>query len=220
VMTPDGKWVVALIWPTDGGRSLEHPSTSLPIVRIPIAGGVPETVLQVSSPSLVSCSRPPSNVCVIEEQSDDRKQMIVSRFDPLTGRGLELARFDLDKDVDTFVDNLICAISPDGTRLAITRSPESPVEIHSLAGQLMYVIPSRIPHKKIGLSWAANRQGFFVTRRTPEGTGLFHLDLQGNENRLWKCFFSACFAQPSPDGRHLGILDNKESANMWMMENF
>jgi hypothetical protein len=217
VTTPDGKWAVALIWPTEGG---EHPSTPLPIVRIPIAGGVPETVLRVSSPSLVSCSRPPSNICVIAEQSDDHKQMIVSRLDPLTGRGPELGRFAFDRDVDTFVDNPICAISPDGTLLAITRSPESPVEIHSLRGQLMRIIPSRIPGKKIALSWAADREGFFVTRRAPEGTELFHLDLQGNENRLWKCFGWGCFASPSPDGRHVGILDTKQSTNIWMMENF
>jgi eukaryotic-like serine/threonine-protein kinase len=220
LLTPDGKWAIALIWPIDGGRTPEHPSTPLPIVRIPIDGGIPETILQVSSPSLVSCSRPPSNICVIAEGSDDHKQMIVTRFDALTGRGPELVRFDLDRDVDSFADNLICAISPDGTRLAITRSPESPVEIHSLRGQLMRIIRSRIPGKRIGLTWAANQEGFFVTRRAPEGTELFHLDLQGNDNRLWRCIGWGCFASPSPDGRHLGILDTKQSANIWMMENF
>jgi eukaryotic-like serine/threonine-protein kinase len=220
VMTPDGKWAIALIWPTEAGRALEHPSGPLPIVRIPIGGGVPETVLQVSSPSLVSCSRPPSNMCVIAEHSDDHKRMIVSKFDPMSGRGLELGRFELDREVDAFVDNPICAISPDGTRLAITRSPESSVEIHALRGQLMRIIPSRIAGKKIALSWAANGEGFFVTRIGPEGTELFHLDLQGHENRLWRCFGWGCFASPSPDGRHLGILDTKQSTNIWMMENF
>src|SRR5262249_14715269 len=220
LMTPDGKWAIALIWPTEGGHGLEHASTPLPIVRIPIDGGVPETVLQVLRPSTVSCFILPSKICVIAEQSDDHKQMIVSRFDPLTGRGPELGRFELDRDLDTFVENLICTLSRDGTRLAIARSPESPIEIHSLWGQLMRIIPSRIPGKKIGLTWAANQEGFFVTRRAPEGTELFHLDLQGNENRLWRCFGWGCFASPSPDGRHLGILDNKQSTNIWMMENF
>jgi len=220
VMAPDGKWLIALIWPVEGGRWVERPSVPLAIVRIPIAGGLPETVLQVSHPALVSCSRPPSNICVITEPSENHKQMIVSAIDPLKGRGPELARFDLDREVDTFVENLICAISPDGTRLAVTRSPESPIEIHSLRGQLMRIIPSRISGKKIALSWAADRQGFFVTRRAPEGTELFHMDLQGNENKLWKCFGWACFASPSPDGRHLGILDTKQSTNMWMIENF
>jgi Tol biopolymer transport system component len=220
LLTPDGKWILALIWPIEGGHTPEHPSMPLPIVRIPIAGGVPETVLQVLRPSPISCSRPPFNVCVIAEQSDDHKQMIVSRFDPLTGRGPELGRFDLEREVDTFVDNLVCAISPDGTRLAIARSPESPIEIYTLSGQLLHTIPPRVPLKKIGLTWAADRKGLFVTRRVAEGTELFHLDLQGTESKLWKCFGWGCFASPSPDGRHLAILDTKQSTNMWMMENF
>ncbi len=104
--------------------------------------------------------------------------MIVSRLDPVKGRGPELARFDLDRDIDTFVDNLICAVSPDGTSLAIARSPESPIRIHTLSGQLLHTIPLRMPLKKIGLSWAADRKNFFVTRRAPGGTELLHLDLQ------------------------------------------
>jgi eukaryotic-like serine/threonine-protein kinase len=220
VMAPDGKWLIALIWPAESGHPLERPSTPLPIVRIPIGGGVPETVLQISHPGLVSCSRPPSNICVITESSENHKQMIVSAIDPLKGRGPELARFELDREVDTFVENLICAISPDGTRLAITRSPESPIEIHSLRGQLMRVIHSRIGGRKIALSWAADRKGFFVTRLAPAGTELLHLDLHGNENKLWKCFGWACFGSPSPDGRHLAMFDTKQSTNMWLMENF
>jgi len=146
--------------------------------------------------------------------------MIVSRLDPLKGRGPELARFDLARDVDLFLDNLICAISPDGSRLAITRSPESPVEIHTLSGQLLHTFPVRMSFKKIGLSWAADRHGFFVTRRAPGGTELIHLDLQGNEKELRNCVGWGCFAAPSPDGRHLSILDIKPTTNMWMMENF
>ena len=54
------------------------------------------------------------NLCVIAERSDDRKQMIVTGFDPLKGRVRELARFDVDPALDVNVDNLICVLSPDG----------------------------------------------------------------------------------------------------------
>ena len=219
-LSPDGNWIIALVWPAGGDSSSERPSVPLPIVRIPVAGGNPEPLFQVSRPSPVSCSRPPANVCVIAEQSDDHKQMIVSRLDPLKGRGPELARFDLRRDVDLFVDNLICAISADGSRLAITRGPESPIEIHTLSGQLLHTIPVHISARKIGLSWSADRHGFFVTRRAPGGTELIHLDLQGNEKVLRNCVGWGCFAAPSPDGHHLSILDIKPTTNMWMMENF
>ena len=219
-LSPDGDWVIALVWPAGGDSSSERPSLPLPIVRIPVAGGDPEPLLQVSRPSPVSCSRPLAKVCVIAEQSDDHKQMIVSRLDPLRGRGPELARFDLARDVDLFLDNLICAISPDGSRLAITRSPESPIEIYTLRGQLLRSIPVRTSGKKIALRWAADRRALFVTRRAPAGTELVHLDMQGNENVLRSCVGWGCLAEPSPDGRHLSILDIKPTTNMWMMENF
>jgi len=157
---------------------------------------------------------------VIEESSDDHKTMIVSVIDPIRGRGPELARFDLDREVDVFKENLVWDLSPDGTRLAITRSPESPIEIHSLRGKLIHIIPSQPLGRLLSNKWSANGNGFFATRRTPGGTELLHIDLKGTTQSLYKCTGWGCFASPSPDGRHLAILDNKQSMNMWMMENF
>lgn len=220
VLSPDGNWVIALVWPTEAAVPSERPRVPLSIVRIPTGGGTPQLLVQVSHPSPISCSRPPANVCVITEQSDDHKQMIVSRLDPMKGRGPELARFDLARDVDLFVDNLICVISPDGTRLAVARSPESSIEIHTLADHLLRTIPAQTSFKKIGIRWAADGKGFFVTRRAPSGTELLHLDMHGNEKILRNCVGWGCFAEPSPDGRHLSILDIKPTANIWMMEKF
>jgi len=220
MMSPDGKWVIALIWPVVGGVTPERPSSPLPIVRIPITGGAPETILSVSRPARVSCARPPANICVIAEVTDDQKQMIVSAFDAVKGRGPELKRFDLDRNVDVFVDNLLCAISPDGTRLAIARSPETPIEIHSLHGQLIRTIPSRVPGKFLNVGWAADQQGLFVTRQAQAGPELLHIDMRGNTHSLYKCTGWGCFGSPSPDGRRLAILDHRQSTNMWMMENF
>lgn len=220
VATPDGKWIIAFIWPVVEGTLLEHPPVPLPLVRIPLTGGDPETILQLSRPSPVSCAHPPSGVCVIVEQSEDRKQMIVSALDAVNGRGAELARFDLDRDVDLFVDNLLCALSPDGTRLALARSPESSIEVYSLRGQLIRKVPSRSSGKLIGLVWSPDQNGVFLTRKSEKGTELLHLDFKGNLQSLRNCIGWACFPFPSPDGRHLAVLENNQSTNIWMMENF
>jgi hypothetical protein len=216
--SPDGKWYIARIWPA--GESSEHPSLPLPILRIPLAGGAPETILQVERHANVSCARPPSNTCVIAQQSEDRKQMVVAMFDPVKGRGPELVRFDFDRELDVF-DVPTCVISPDGARLAIARSPESPIEIRALHGQLMRTIPSQSGGKLISLVWSVDQKGFFITKRAPGGSELLHLDLQGNLSSLQKCIGTeSCFGIPSPDGRHLAIIDRNQSNNMWMMENF
>jgi eukaryotic-like serine/threonine-protein kinase len=218
--TPDSKWIIALIWPASEGKVLEHPNVPLPIVRIPLAGGTPETILQASRPSPVSCARPPSSLCVIVEQSEDRKQMIVSALDAVKGRGAELARFDLARDIDLFTDNLVCTLSPDGNRLALARSPESPLEIYSLRGQLIQRVPSNTLGKVFGVVWAPDQKGFFLTRKAEDGNELLHLDLKGHLQSLRKCVGWACFGSPSPDGRHIAIFDNNRNMNMWMMENF
>jgi eukaryotic-like serine/threonine-protein kinase len=222
--TPDGKWYIGPIWPD--GESPEHPTIPFPILRIPLASGTPETILQLSRKGNVSCARPPSNRCVLAEQSQDRKQMIVSTLDPIKGRGSELVRFDFDQELGV-LEFPICFISPDGARLAMARSPESPLEIRSLHGQLIRKVPSRSVGKLIWLNWSADQKGLFATREGQSGNELLYLDLQGKATFLRKCGDSGgnlsggqCEALPSPDGRHLAILDRDQSNNMWMMENF
>ena len=215
--TPDGKWYISRVWPD--GESLQH-LAPLPVLRIPIAGGAPETILQLSRLSNVSCARPPSNTCVIAQLSENGKQMVVAVLDPMKGSGPELARFDLDGELDV-LDVPMCAVSPDGTRLAIARGPESPIEIHSLHGQLIHTIPYRSTGTWTWLTWAPDQKGLFVTRTAPHGNELLHLDLQGNAVSLRKCTGGeTCFGRPSPDGRHLAMHDRNQSTNMWMMENF
>lgn len=214
----DGKWYIGRIWPD--GESVDHPAIPFPVVRIPLAGGTPETILRLSRQDNVSCARLPSSTCVIAEQSEDRKQVIVSILDPMKGRGPELFRFDVDR-VLTTLDIPPCIISPDGARIAIARNPESPIEIRSLHGQLIHKIPSQSMGKLFVFSWSSDQEGLFVTRKAPGGNELLHLDFEGNVTSLRKCLDSqACSGYPSPDGRHLAIIDRNQSSNMWMMENF
>jgi hypothetical protein len=116
-----------------------------------------------------------------------------------------------------------CFIFPDGTRFAMKRSPESPIEIHSLHGQLIHKIPSQSTVKLPDLIGSAYQNGLLVTRRALGGDELVYLDLQGNVTSLRKCIVSGdqtCSGLPSPDGRHLAIIERNQSNNMWMMENF
>jgi Tol biopolymer transport system component len=220
MLSPDGKWVVALVWPLAG--TPDDSSRPQPIVRVPATGGNPEEILRVVRPISLSCARAPANLCVISEQSADHKQMVVTTFDPAKGRGPEIARFDLARDIDLSADGIECAISPDGTRLAITRNPEDPIEIQSLRGQPALTIHAEGIDKigKIGaIRWAPDGKALFVSHSKKDGGEVLHLDLQGHARLLWKCN-GKCFGTPSPDGRHLAIYDWKRNANMWMMEGF
>jgi Tol biopolymer transport system component len=220
IVSPDGKWIIALVWPVSPGQATGATNQPLPLVRVPIAGGAPELIFHMATPGPVSCAKAPSHLCVVAERTADNKQMVVTSFDPLKGRGLELARIDLDRDINPMVDNLFCVVSPDGTRLAITHGPDGPIEIHSLRGKPTKIIRAKGLDKLYGIAWAADGKALFVARHVLDGTELLHVDERGNATRLWKSLGPKCFGVPSPDGRHLAIYDWKRSANMWMMENF
>ena len=146
--------------------------------------------------------------------------MIVSILNPIKGRGPELARFDFARELSV-LEVPLGTISPDGTRLAIARSPGGPIEIHSLHGQLMHIISSQSGGGLIWLSWSADQKGLFVTRKGQTGNELLYMDLQGRATKLRRCIGTeTCFGLPSPDGRHLAIIDRDQSDNIWMMENF
>ena len=188
-------------------------------MRIPIAGGSPELIFAVVPGAGFTCARRPSSLCALVEPGVDRKEMIVTAFDPVNGRrGPELARFDRDPHLREY-DWPPCSISPDGTRLAASRGPEGPIQILSLRGQRAQVIQVPSLHDIRLLGWAGD--GLFVINGIRDGTVLQHVDLQGHAQVLWKCSGGQqCDFSPSPDGRHLAILDRQLSANIWMMENF
>jgi serine/threonine protein kinase len=219
VASPDGKWVIALVWPIEGGPTPANPDAPLSLVRIPITGGSPQTILHVTRSGPFSCSHPPANVCVTAEQTADGRQMIVTEFDVVHGRGRELTRVDLDRKID-FSENPLAAISPDGSRLAVARSPDGPIEIRSLRGQPTFTLPANRLDQLWNLTWAPDGKGLFVARHVQSGTALLHVDLHGESSQLWKSVGPRGYGAPSPDGRHLAICDSQQDANMWMIENF
>ncbi len=214
VLSPDGKWVIGLVYPIPGGSLAPRP-----LIRVPITGGSPQLIFKLPPQSGVFCARPPSNLCAVAESTEDGKQRIVTTFDPVKGRGAELARFEIDHSPKG--DNSpLCNISPDGTRLAVSGGPKGPIQILSLRGQPTQVIRAKSLDDMQSLNWAADGKGLFISKGAKRGSELLHIDLKGNVGVLWNCSEGSCFAVPSPDGRRLAIHSEKRSTNMWMMENF
>ena len=146
--------------------------------------------------------------------------MIITSFDPVKGRGSELARLDLSPSYETIPHNLLWSISTDGMRLAVAPGPEGPIQIRSLRNQQTRVIRARDLNNMRYLQWAADGNGLLVSNVTNSGSELLHADLNGNVKVLWRSNSDRCSGVPSPDGRHLAIYEWKATANMWMMENF
>jgi eukaryotic-like serine/threonine-protein kinase len=214
VVTPDGKWVLYFVH-RDSPVGTGNGSKPEPLVRVPIAGGASQLVLTAVRPeSHVSCARPPSELCVLAELSEDRKKVIVGALDPLKGRGSELTQFPVDPNDDRWNIEL----SPDATRFAAIRSPDDPIYVWSLHSKKMREVHVIGWSNLRNLSWAGGGKGLLlVTRQKGYGTVL-HVDLQGHANVLWERATEG--VAESPDGRHLCISSNTVDQNVWMLENF
>lgn len=211
-VSPDGKWIMAYLAPKPGG-----PSDPEQLMRLPISGGSPELIFTSSPESGISCALPGRNLCVVVEASADHKQCVVTAFDLVKGRGRELARVDIDQNQHQWY----CEISPDGTRLAVSASPEGPIRVMSLRGDRMKVVPLTGLKINTDLFWAADGNGFYFDTVRKRETVLLHLDLRGHTHVLWENRGgNYALGIPSPDGRHIAVAGNSVISNMWTIENF
>ena len=215
-VTADGKWVLTFL-----NRKPGETSGPEQLMRIPFAGGSPEWILTARPNSEASCSNPATHLCVIAETTEDRKHLVVTSFDAIKGRDLELARFDIDPNVQDQDQYCICEISPDGTRLAVRQGDVGPIRILSLRGQPAQIIQPKGLNMGPDYHWAADGRGLYVGSSLQGGTALLHVDLQGSAHVVWENHGNnVTWGMPSPDGRHLAILGWTQNNNIWMMDNF
>jgi DNA-binding winged helix-turn-helix (wHTH) protein/Tol biopolymer transport system component len=212
-LSPDGSQLLYLIYP---GWGETHPS--IPLMRVPLAGGTPQRVLTGQSISNHQCSRMPATVCVYSEVRDH--ELVFFTFDPLEGKGAEI--FTVNDDVAALYN---WSLSPDGTRLAIAKGKlgdELPrirlVTLHG--GHETWLTVEGWPG--VGaLDWAADGKSLWVASAGEEGNALLNVDLQGHVRPIWRPKkMTMGWAIPSRDGRYLALRVASGSANVWMLENF
>lgn len=220
-VSPDGKSILYMI-PPEKGQAL----AATKVMRSPMDGGPSQFIFAAKwSPQLVtgsnfygalSCSRVPAKVCVVAEQNQTLDHLIFTAFDPLQGRGRELAQFEIDA-----ARNYVWDLSPDGDCIAILKTSEAKISLLSLIGLPRKDIPVKHWESLDAVNWTSDGKGLLVSSHSQNGSVLMHLDLLGNAQVLWKQeggLFT--FAMPSPDGHHLAMLGWSLNSNMWMLENF
>jgi len=159
-------------------------------------------------------------LCAVGEQTPDYKQGIITVFDPVKGKGRELARFDLSPEYQVQRMQLIWGFSDDGTGLAFAPSPQGPIHVRSLRDGREQIIPLKgVTHIR-GLRWAPDGKGFFASNLTKDRTEIIYMNLRGEAKVFWNCGGDDCLGNPSPDGRQFEINVFRMNANFWMIENF
>lgn len=215
-LTPDGRQLVYLQY-----RQAFDSASGVRMMRIPVAGGPSQLVMEVHGLTNEQCARQPSSLCLYSVAGD--KRLTFMSFDPMQGTGQEVAHID---DELPYAYNW--SLSPDGSTLAMAKSNKLDIIVQPVIRLLTLKDGKerRIALKEWSainaIDWAADGKNLWVSASTATGTNaLLNVDLQGRARPLWeqtKMFVG--WAIPSPDGRYLAMWQASGSANVWMVENF
>ena len=215
-LSPDGAWILFVESPTTPA----NPQAPSRLMRIPVGGGGPQFLLDSPNLNDFECAIAPASRCILLEDGQDRKQLLISTFDPLKGREKLLRTIEQDPAHGSGAAGL----SPDGSMLALSSAGEAEIHIRllSLSGGLDREIAVKGWRTLTGLNWALDGKGLYVGSHSPPGSTLLYVDLTGNARVLWqyKAGRGAMWGLPSPDGRYLAILGDVTNSNAWMLEGF
>jgi eukaryotic-like serine/threonine-protein kinase len=218
-VSPDGKWLLYSPLPNDS-------SSSRWLMRVPTEGGPAQPVfsLRYRDYAQPSCPRLQSRMCVLFQRTDDRKELVVTSFDPIKGPSEELTRIplDLSPGFQGWVGGRelppqAAELSPNGTRIALAQNTNR-VKILSLQGELLREIEVKDWRGINNPTWTSDGSALIVSAGR---SALLRISLDGQVQTLLDSRgVDAIVAFPSPDGQHLAIMGDGMSRNIWLMENF
>jgi eukaryotic-like serine/threonine-protein kinase len=216
-LTPDG---TSILYRGDKPNILPRQGTDelARIMRMPSGGGTPELVMEVPRLSNYACPRAPSDVCFLGQLSEDGQKVLISAFDPLTGRRHEVRAVGVRPGG---LRNWMP--SPDGSRLVF-------MEFNTLEGRIHLLSLTGEPDRDLvvngwaafnSVDWAADGKSLFVSSQSPTSSTLLHVDLEGHATPLWEQRGAwRTYAIAAPNGRQLAIAGMTSGSNVWMIDNF
>jgi WD40-like Beta Propeller Repeat len=149
-LSPDASWI--LYWDNSESGSAR-------LMRLPVAGGPPEVVVEIPAPlgakSSFSCPRKAGTSCVLAQP--DGKNLVFYNLDPLHGKGTLLSKIE----VETTEEFYGWQVSPDGLQLAVVDWNHSGIEIMTLPARTWHEIAMERGwgHNQC-VAWAADAKGF------------------------------------------------------------
>jgi eukaryotic-like serine/threonine-protein kinase len=206
-VSSDGAWVL-------------FASAAYRMMRIPASGGSPQFVMETRDWLDYGCARTPATLCTILERTRDQKQVLITAFDPLKGRGKVIRTIE---GINLLDYSYVSALSPDGRTLAIAQvGGEIHVRLISLQGGSDRDITVKGWPTITGVDWATDGKGLYCGSLAPQGSSLLYVDLSGNARMLlqFKGGGGEIWGVPSPDGRYIAIKVPGTNSNVWMLEGF
>ncbi len=197
-------------------------SRKMGLYRVEVHGGARRLLFNTGGFVLFSCSDKTANLCVFGRPTGETNELVIVAFDPLGSPGNELLRIPLEngRNADIGFDYW-WQLSPDGSRIGIVKKHGNQIRLVPLSGGPTRTITVNGYSDLLEFYWAIDSQSMFVSTDTPGGASLLHVSLDGDAQPIWHRPQSKhTWGFPSPDGRHLAILDSNSESSVWMISNF
>jgi Tol biopolymer transport system component/DNA-binding winged helix-turn-helix (wHTH) protein len=215
-LSPDGSTVLFLSQPIP-----RDVSQTVKLMRVPLAGGPPQLVLEAKGINNQQCARIPSTLCIYSVIGTGEQRFY--RYDWKTGKNEEIAIAKItDNDPYTFNWSL----SPDGKLLASAKKmgpqKELVIRLLSLPDGSERLLQVQAWAGIGSLDWAADGKSLWAMAYTTKDTwALLNISVSGTVSKvLEEKNLRLGWAIPSPDGKRLALWEASGSANVWMVENF
>jgi hypothetical protein len=212
-LSPDGTQILYVQYPQWG----ENAPVS-PLMRVPLAGGAPQKVLEESRISNQQCARAPATVCVLSVVKD--RTLTFFTFDPFRGKGAQILQIEED-----LPQSYAWSLSPNGKMLALVKGKiEGPSRIwvafldaqSQVSGEKWLTVNG---WSLASLDWAADSKSLWAVSLDDEENALLNVDIEGHARVVWRPKDKAVWwAIPSRDNRWLALHVESTSANAWMIE--
>jgi serine/threonine protein kinase len=211
-LSADGAWVLFRMRSASSGLSSVYR-----LMRVPVSGGAPQFVMETHGWNYI-CANNGEGTCVVLEEAQDHKQVLITAFDPLNGRNRVLRIINKQDPLESRQS----ALSPDGSTCALSKTSESKIQIRllALAGGSDNEMTVKGWSNMTNLDWSSDGKGFYCGSSSANGSTLLYVDLKGDARVLWKTKGDRVWGIPSPDGRRLAIGARVTSSNVWMIEGF
>ena len=188
-------------------------------MRLPLAGGVPQQVLQTTASAATDfmCPIRPGLMCLVSEWHEG--SMIFYGLDPLQGKGSEVDRTRLGPP-----DDLLWTISPDASRIAISSGDQLHGQVRVLDLHARTERNLQLPSGCFiwSLTWTADNNALLAGVSQTTNYQLVRIDLNGGTTVLLDRGrdYPLSHVRASPDGHHVAFSQLTFESNAWLIENF
>jgi hypothetical protein len=213
-LTPDRSGILLEGEPLD--------SRKMGLYRVDPKSGAARLLFNIGAFVLFSCSDKTANLCVFGQPTADTNELVVVAFDPLRGPGKELLRIPLEYGSNADIGfDYWWQLSPDGSKIGIVKKHGNQFRLVPLSGGATRTITVNGYSDLLEFFWANDSQSMFFSTFEPDGGSLLHVSLTGQAQPIWHRPQSThAWGFPSPDGRHLAIMDSHSESYVWMISNF